>query len=72
MAKYFSVHVELPQSAQEEEPLTRCLGDNIGVMGPAPVLTDVDTKEPDLLTLSTVVLLMEMESVSCNLLFPPV
>lgn len=39
-------------------------------MGPAPVLTDVDTKEPDLLTLSTVVLLMEMESVSCNLLFP--
>ncbi|CAB1422393.1 unnamed protein product [Pleuronectes platessa] len=41
------IHVEPPQPAEEEDPLSGRLPDGVCVMGPGQVLTDVDPEEPE-------------------------
>ncbi len=41
------VHVEPPQPAEEEEPLSGCLCDGVCVVSPGQVLADVDLENPE-------------------------
>ena len=47
VAEYPGVHVEPPQPAEEEEPLSSFFGDCGGVKSPCQVLSDVDPEEPE-------------------------
>ncbi len=60
---YLGVHVEPPHPAEEEEPLSGCFYDSVGVVSPGNL---------KLLTLSTVVPLIEKGGVSFSLSLPVV